>query len=429
MNHRTRPLLGLFFSSLMGLSINANAAGFQVSEISVSGLGRAFAGAGVGGESISDMFFNPASLAQFDQRELELGLHVLSTSAEFNNTGSTQRFATPAGLLTVPAGGSNSDGGGTSLIPNFFYAAPLNENMNYGIGITSPFGLTTEYDDNWVGRYAALKSELITVEINPNLSYKLGENNAIGLGLIVMNADAELTNAQFTGVGSTDARATIGGDDVGIGFTLGITGENEHGRVGFGFRSRVRFEVDGELSIPGVLKSGASADLALPKTMYLSGLWKVKPNLDVLGSIRYTDWESFEELRFQFDSGLPDAVTPENWSASEMYSVGMNYRHNDQWTYRAGIALDNSPVSDEFRTARIPDTDRFWLSFGGSYKHSEKISFDFGYTHVFSDTVSLNETTDLVSSAPGAATSTLTGEYTDADANLFSAAIRIKIGK
>ena len=137
----------------------------------------------------------------------------------------------------------------------------------------------------------------------------------------------------------------------------------------------------------------------------------------------------FDELRIQFDNGLPDSVTPENWEDTLTTSIGFNYRPNERWVYRGGLAYDEAAVGDEFRTARIPDADRFWVSLGGSYHASPKVRIDFGYAHIFADDVNLSESSNLVSTAPGAATNNLIGQYTDTDADIFSIAISIKLGK
>ena len=291
MAHRSPLLRALIFSACICASSFTHAAGFQISEVSVSGLGRAFAGAGIGGESISDMFSNPASLGLRSGSEFEIGAHILSTTADFENQGSNQTFLTPTGALTLPSSGINSDAGETAVIPNLYLSGDITERLRYGIGLTAPFGLTTDYDPNWVGRFAAIRSELITVEINPSLSYSFG-NTSIGAGITITNADAELTNAQFTGLGSPDALATVEGDDTSIGFTLGIISENETGRIGVGYRSEVTLDVEGSLSIsPLGVNAGAVTEVTLPQTLYVSGLLKARPNLDLLASLRFTDWE------------------------------------------------------------------------------------------------------------------------------------------
>ena len=274
-------------------------------------------------------------------------------------------------VVTSPSRGTKDSG--SAVIPNIYYAADLGKDLRYGLSITSPFGLVTEYDDDWIGRYHAIKSELVTVDINPSIAYQVKDNISIGGGISVLLADTELSRAQFAGLGKPDPRATIEGDDTSFGFNLGIIVSDDNGRLGIGYRSKVDIQAQGSLKIPGLaVSAGARANVTLPQTAYISGFRKVSDKIDILGTIRWTGWSSFEELRIEFDNGLPDNVTPTNWDNSTTYSIGMNYHIDDQWILRGGLAFDQTPVSDEFRTARIPDTDRTWVSLGASYQAREK---------------------------------------------------------
>ncbi len=407
------------------VAVDVSAAGFQVSETSVNSLGRAFAGAGISGDGPSDMFHNPAGLMLGNGREMEFGLHSIHPNAEFKDNGST--ITSPAQL------GVESNGGTTALVPNFFYAADLGEHSRYGIGLTSPFGLTTEYDSNWIGRYHAIKSELITVELNPTIAVRVNETISIGGGITLIKAKAELSQALFLPPdGTTDERATVEGDDTALGLNFGIVAGDENARIGFGYRSSINIEVEGDRTITGAGsfngKVGANADLTLPATAYLSGFKKLNHKLDLLATIRWTDWSEFEELRVDFDSGPSPSVTPENWQDSNTYSIGVDYRPNARWTFRGGYARDESPIKDdEFRTPRIPDTDRDWLTLGGSYQATDKTRIDFAFAHLFTDDAPVRQTVDLTPT-PGAVTADLNGTYENTEANIFAVQLHFDLG-
>ncbi|NKB76898.1 MAG: hypothetical protein GKR96_07565 [Gammaproteobacteria bacterium] len=427
MRKTTYLAAAVVITQAIAATLPAYGAGFQNSSVSTTGIGRANAGSGISGDSISDMFANPAGLNLREGREFEAGLHAISLSAPFENSGSTQTYA---GVLTVPAQGANSDGGTSSLVPNFYYSAPLSDNLQYGIGLTTPFGLSTEYDSTWVGRYAAVNSELTTLELNPALAYQVSPFVSVGIGLTLLQVDAELTNAQFIGVGSSDGVSTVKGDDTSIGWTAGLIVGDDQGRFGFSYRSEVQIKPEGELVVsPLGIRAGASGSVTLPKTLYFSGMKVLSDKLDLLGSLRHTDWDSFQELRFKFDNGLPDDVTPSNWKSTNTYSVGMNYRSSDQWTYRGGLGVDESPVSDQYRTARIPDTKHKWLSLGMSYKTAGNIRLDLSYAHVLGKDATIGESSDLVSTVPGAAVDSLSGSYNDSSADIISFSVSIPLGK
>jgi len=71
----------------------------------------------------------------------------------------------------------------------------------------------------------------------------------------------------------------------------------------------------------------------------------------------------------------------------------VTHYYNDRWTWCTGIAYDQIPVPNaESRTARLPDNNRRWLAFGGSYVTSKNITVDFGYAHLFFSDAPINRT-------------------------------------
>lgn len=397
----------LVTAGLLAASGSVFAAGFQISESSISGLGRAFAGAGVAADDVSDMFYNPAGMSLLEGRQFQGGLSLIDSESSFSGGA-------------VPFGGINDDGGETGLVPNIFYTSDINSALRYGLSITAPFGLATEYEKNWAGRYQGLRSELKTIDINPSFSYQVNSQFAAGAGISLQYAEAELISARFLGPGIPDGTSTIEGDDWSAGFNLGaVFTPSDSARFGIGYRSSVSQTAEGSLNVVSptgatLLNAGAEAKVTLPATVYLSGLFAVSSNIDLLVSGRWTDWSEFDELRVKFDNGLPDNVTPENWDDTWTFSVGANYHMSDRWTLRTGYAHDESPTSDEFRTVRIPDSDRDWFTIGASYSPSANLTIDFGYANLSGDDATINETTVIAGppTAPGIVTSTLGGAYT-----------------
>lgn len=422
-------VLGISVASACSISV-VNAAGFQISEQSLSGLGRAFAGAGVAGDDLSDMFYNPGGMFLVEGTQFQAGTTLLDISGTFTNEGSTQRLFTGAGFATVPAGGMNSDGGDLAIVPHMYYTRDLTDNMKFGLSISAPFGLKTEYDKNWVGRYHALTSDLKTVDINPSVAWQINDSVSLGVGMSIQKADTTLSRAVFQGPGVPDGESVVGGDNIGFGFNVGaMFSPGDRTRVGLGYRSKITQDVDGELVISGTPRDAtipATASVDLPETVYLSVAHEVNDSLSLFGSARWTKWSRFEELRIKFAGGvLPDDVTPENWKDSTTLSIGLAYRMNDRVTLRAGYSSDESPVPGvEFRTPRIPDSDRDWLTLGATFKPKDNMTVDIGYAYLTSDAGELNNTVNLVSSSPGAFTDTLRGSYKDSSVHMIGAQLR-----
>jgi len=377
---------------------HAAASGFALVEESASGLGNAFAGGAASAEDASTLFFNPAGMTRLPGKQASLVLHAIKPTIEFSNTGST---AAPG----RPLGNGGGDAGDWAAVPNFYYAMELSPQLRAGIGISSPFGLKTEYDPDWMGRFLAIKSELQTVNINPSLAYKVNDQLSLGAGLDAQYIKAELTNAVNLGV--AEGLAQVKGDDWSVGYNLGVLYElNPATRFGLAYRSDVRHKLEDDVTFSGGVPAPngpISAEITLPETVSLSGFHQINPQWAVMGDVTWTRWSRFKELRIVRDTGAPVALTTENWDNTLRYSLGANYQATGKLKLRSGIAYDQSPVSDPYRTARIPDANRTWLSMGANYKLSQADSLDAGYAHIFVNNASIN--------MGSAGTGTLVGTY------------------
>lgn len=423
------PALSLLGLAAILSSGNVHASGFALNEMSAASLGNALAGAGAAADDISAIYYNPAGLTRMSGRQFLVVGSAIRPSAKFTNAGSTSVLGTP---LT---GGNGGDAGGWALVPAMFYAMDLAPDLRFGIGVQSPFGLKTEYDAGWAGRYQALTSEMKTVNINPSLAWRVNDAVSLGAGLSFQYVDVKLSQAIDFGTAcvanlgggvcaplgflpqARDGTATVKGDDWGYGFNLGaLFSPTQNSRIGIAYRSRIRHTLKGSASyakpagLPGPLAAsrtftdtGASADLTLPETLSLSGYVDLDPKWALLGDVSWVRWSRFKELRVRFDNGAADSVTPEEWGNAVRVAVAMNYRYSDVWKLRGGIAYDPTPVKTAYRTPRVPDADRTWLSFGAQYKASANGTWDFGYAHLFMKDAPINKT------EPGRGT--LTGNY------------------
>jgi long-chain fatty acid transport protein len=377
-------------------------------EQSASGIGNALSGATAGNDDPSTIFFNPAALTRQEGRAATLGFHSINPQFDFDNEGSTYP------MLGMPVmGGNGGNGGERAFVPNAYYAQDAGENLRFGIGITAPYGLTTEYDSDWVGRYHGIKTELMTININPVVAWKVNDVLSLAGGVSAEYVEAELTSAiDFGGILAArgvpgampqmlDGEAKIEGDDWGYGFNLAILLEpSESSRIGLNYRSEVEHRLDGDASFevptPALpltaaglfVDTSGEADLDLPQVASLGMAQKLGESFELLIDIAWTGWSSFEELRVEYGSNQPDSVTEENWDDTWRYAIGLNYYYNEAWTFRAGTAYDETPIPDaEHRTPRIPDGDRLWLSLGAGYQATENLTIDAAYTFLqFNDT-------------------------------------------
>jgi long-chain fatty acid transport protein len=420
-------------------------AGFALIEQSASQMGNAFAGGSAYAYDASTIFFNPAGLTRVPHQLIIAG-HVVKTSAEFEG----EAFDLLGNL--VASGGDGGDAGDTALVPNFYYALPLNQGFVFGLGINVPFGLSTEYDDDWVGRYHAVKSEVTTVNINPSIAYKVNKDFSVGAGFSLQYVDAELTQAIDQGslcvadaiqggappaaavAGCTaaglppqgnDAFAKLEADDWSMGLNVGFLFQaTPSTRIGAAYRSEVKHQVHGDAKFSNThplfaasdvfVKSDIEVGVDLPHMASLSFWHDVNSQWSLMGDVTWTGWKSFDELRIKYqDSSQPDTVTDQSWNNNLRYALGADYRYNSKWTFRGGVAFDQSPIpDDQARTPRIPGEDRTWVALGFGYNFSPAISIDVGYAHLF--------VSDPGVDSGGATIGQIEGEY-DASVDLLSA--------
>ena len=450
--------------SLSLISSQGHAAGFGIIEQSITGLGSAFSSGSAGAGDGGTIYFNPAGMSFLDnKKEITLGAHIIDPNAKFKNEGSVH-------VTTAALTGSNeSDAGPVALVPNFYYTRPLNDKWIFGFGMNAPFGLVTEYDDDWVGRYHALTSDLKTVNLNPSFSYKANDRLSIGFGVSAQYIKAKLSNAIdyggicFIGENITippatspelpagfcaannlesqldDGEAEVTGDDWSLGYNFGLMWQaSDKTRIGLAYRSRIKHKLEGEADFDtpsdpgtgdaraiaagnGLVDGDVVAKVTLPDSLSIGFDHKVNNKLTVNGDLTWTNWSLLDELRVEFDTGADDNVTTLDWHDSNRYSLGLTYVQDNRWTWRAGIAYDEATQKgDENISVRVPDNDRLWLSVGFTYSPSKDMNVDFGYAHLFVDDVDINKS---LADTENLTRGQLTGEYS-LDVNILSAQAR-----
>lgn len=396
----------------MGLAAGAQASGFALIEQNASGMGHAFAGQAALAADASTVFFNPAGLTRLPGRQWVLAGHAIVPSAKFSDSGST------LGPTQTDPGGDGGDAGRAALLPNLFHAMPLGGGITFGLGISAPFGLVTEYDRDWIGRFQAVKSDLRTLNVNPSLGFRLDDAWSVGAGLNAQQAKAELSKmANYGAAGAPfadrEGLATVRGDDWGWGYNLGLLYEPRADlRIGFGYRSRIDYTLEGRVSyanrpapLADMLPDGpVSARATLPASASLSLYKALSPAWDLLADATWTEWSLFDRLTVRRPDGRVVDDTVENWRDTWRLSLGATRHVGEKLSWRFGLAFDESPVPDARRTPRIPDQDRYWLAAGLQYRMDARRTLDLGYTHILVPDARVNI-------AANPASGTLAGRY------------------
>ena len=403
----------------------ANASGYALIDQNASGAGNAYAGAAAVAEDASTIFFNPAGMSYLPNSQFVASGQAIKPTATFDNNNSKTIGSTNL------RGGNGGDPGDWGFLPNFYYAKAVSDSIHLGLGVNSPFGLQTQYENDWVGRYQALNSKLQTININPSLSFKAYDWLSLGAGINIQYADTTLSNAIDQGticygkLGSAscnalkltpqnnDGNVSIKGDDWGVGYNLGVIFQPlETTRIGIAYRSRINYTLKDNASFSNIAtllaskfqNSAVTADFIAPDSVSSSIVHQLNSQWDLLGDVTWTHWSLFKQLKVVNSTGAILNNQIENWQDTMRYSVGASYRYTEQLKLRVGSAYDQTPTTNTTRTARIPDNNRVWMSLGANYKLSPSSSFDAAYTHIFVDNASINQ-------GAGTAAGQLQGSY------------------
>lgn len=408
MKNTTFKLAAVAVAAASALAGQAYAAGFMLTEQSVAGLGRSYAGIGVDGTDISGVYYNPATMTLHKGTILQAGFIGIGLNLDYaGNDGTTEN------------GREKSQ-----AIPHGYLLHQINDSTWVGLAMTVPFGMGTEFGDDWSQADHGISAQILTFDFNPNVAWKASEKLSFGAGVSVQYASADLTKKTYLAdtaegkknggsavFGLSSVRSEIDADSIAWGWNVGMMWSPlENLRFGLSYRSKVKHDADGDLTIDeasldttapitgkapndtalaGMLgqlgvygELPGSAVVSAPAWAMATVAWDVNNLLSLYGTFRWTDWSSFDKLDIK-SNGAPMTTIQNNWRDTYLTSLGADLRVTDRWTLRGGVAYETSPIATkEYRTAIIPDADRWWFSVGSSYKISENMIADVGFAHL-----------------------------------------------
>ena len=428
----------------------ANAAAFQLAEVSTSGLGRAYAGEAAIADNASVVATNPALMSLFKNNQFSVGGVYVDSKIRMSGPVTVNALG-----RTVAAGSADHDSVVPgSLIPNMYFVAPINDKFAIGTGMNVNFGLKSEYESTYNAGVFGGTTDLSAINLNLSGSYRVTQGLSAGVGLNAVYAKAEVERhagilsdavknvaplvpglvkagkipqsaaaslARLQGVNKDTALTHLQGSAWGFGWNAGLAYEfNERNRVGLAYHSKVDidFEDSNAVSASRTLRGQGPAKggltLHLPDYLELSGFHQVTDNLALHYSYKFTHWSRFKELHATFDDGEVAFHKDEKYRSNSRYALGATYSVNDKLTVRAGIAYDEAAAPTEHASASIPDTDRMWYSVGATYKFTPNLSIDAGFAHLRGKKLNFTEQQSIGNLA------TVTANYmSKASANLY----------
>ncbi len=421
--------LALSTALLAGVAAPAMAGSFYVQEQSTRGQGRANAGVGAD-KGVQSLWWNPAAIAG-TQREVYTGLHGLLLDSDVDNRGSTLTYNIPTPAIvsrTAPVNGDPHvhDVVESGIVPNFAVSTPIGDRFNVGLAVQAPYNFTTKYLPDDFARYDALTSELRSANISLVAAAKVTDWLDIGAGFDAQYAKATLSSAlpnapipavlspAYVVSPSTDGRNQLEGDGWNYGWNAGAQMHFGKLDLGLSYRSKIEHELEGTVNISGLTGALAAANVSAdgvasfntPWYATVSARYAVNDRLTLNAQVNQIGWSEFDAIRVTYGPNGRSTIV-QDYDDVTTGAIGFDYKIDPSMTFRAGLGYDPTPTSDDHRTARIPDGDR-WLYAAGLSKTMGSMTFDGAVTYIDIDTATINDTRDVYGN--GLVISNLRGE-------------------
>ncbi|NER61668.1 transporter [Pseudomonas sp. MAFF212428] len=374
------------------------ASGFALNEQSISGMGTGFAGRSSSADDASTVFGNPAGMSRLKREQVTVGGAAIIAKSDISGSGTF--------------GGSN-DGDMVPVVgvPLGYYVKPIDEHWAFGIGMYVPFGLITDYEHGFAGRYFGSKSEVQVVTLQPTISYAFNDKVSIGFGPTINRIDGTLESATLNRAtpGSNDGKVKITGDDTAIGYNIGVMIQaTDSTRVGLTYHSMVDYKLKGDTKINGSgfgpfsgSKFDASLKIKTPESVDFSVTHELDDHWTLYAGSTWTRWSRLESIVVNNqDTGplapaLGQITEEQNWHDTWAHAIGAAYKVNKEWTLRAGFSVDQSPANNHDRSPRIPTGDRKVFSLGAGWSPSDDMTIDVAYSYLMEEEVKINQSTAI----------------------------------
>lgn len=402
---------------ILALPLLAMAAGFQVNENSPRLQGQAMAGSGSDAGDITAIFNNPAILGSLNSNNIYLGASQINPHVSLHNAKAEHAYsntltpADPTTLETVHGESEQNSIAANALAPVLYANQQLGHGLVAGFALTAPWGMKTDYSDQSVVRFMALETSLKTINLSPMLAWRVNNKFSIAAGLQGQYAQADFSNYDGIPLVSknaawlpnlvTDYPTMVSGKGWGYGYTVGaLYHPVKQTHIGISYRSQINYDLKGSTQqytaaggIPNQLppnrdypynsNTQATASFETPAVLNLSITQQINSRWTVSSTLQETFWHALKTISIQ----MPEAYATEtdmqlHWHDSWLAAIGADYAINKNLTLRTGLAFDQTPTSDTYRDARIPDANRTWITLGGSYQLNQHFSADIAYEYI-----------------------------------------------
>ena len=366
------------------------AGGFQLNEHGAKpmGLGGAFTAIV---NDASAVYWNGAGLSFLEGTNLLLGTALIGPSTTFRGvTPSVDRTSMTSQVF---------------LPPHFFVSHKISNAFSVGLGASVPYGLGTKWNQEWVGRYLAVETELQTISVPLVISFAILENLSISVGgsYSFANVTIAQANSQTPFVG--DAFIHLEGDDnSAFGYNAGIMWKPiKELSIGASFRSEVEYEFEGTATATGaeqlaalLPKGNISAKLTTPMNIQGGIGYRVFEQLQLSADFQWVGWSSYDKLAVDFeDPAYADISRPRDYEDTYAIRFGAEYFLDESLSFLGGIYFDKMPVQPDYLSPSLPDADRLGFSFGADARIFENFGICGSYLFIRSSELTVTNSREI----------------------------------
>ncbi|HEV8657154.1 MAG TPA: outer membrane protein transport protein [Thermoanaerobaculia bacterium] len=379
MRFLTRLLLFALLSSMMAGTVLAS--GFSIFEqgAKATAMGGAFAATA---DDPSAIFYNVAGLAQQRRFTIFAGGTTINFANQFRGDPNDE----------FTSGATGQYRRHTFVPPNAYVTIPVGNSLTFGVGVMTPYGLRTNWEDPWVGRFVSKDASIKVVSVEPALAWQTADGRfAIGAGAeyrrahIILQRNNAPTGSglnPFTGRIVDVANVYLNSDwDSAWGFNVGALFKSDKFRIGASYRSDMDIDFKGDATftqiptgnaqLDAIVRAGLppnqgiAATLPFPATAIVGLAVTTIPNTDVEFDFTHTTWSRFKTLDIVFaQTPRVNLSRPQLWNDTNSYRIGVNHAATPDWDVRFGLVYDENPQPVEAVSPLLPDADREGVSFG-----------------------------------------------------------------
>lgn len=345
--------------ALLGTA-QAYAGGLWLTEYNQPTQGRAGAGEEAGNGDASDAFFNPASMSRHTESQLMVAGGLILPQVEFD---------VEQGSL-INGTGDGGDAGSLTPSVSAYYSRPINDNWSVGLSGLALTGSALDYNDDWVGRFEAQDVSLLVIGAIPALAYRLNDKLSVGFALPVMYSNLELDVAvpRILSPGEGEGQVELDGDDVQAAASLSFHYQvTDRTAIGGRASSKFEFDYDGDLDSRYRGQIGVNTELTMAALARVGVSHYINSDWSVYATVGWEDWSEMGEVLLSTSGDGNGVVSPRDWHDTYHSALGFDYRLDEQWTLRAGMAYDTSPTNARDRTADMPIDEQFRYAVGADY--------------------------------------------------------------